>query len=717
MRREREAMQAEVFRAFLSCDETLNPSQAKELIAGIGTADVVKDKKRNYYNIPCAFDIETSSFYDHGSKAATMYIWMLGINGKVMLGRTWSEWCNVMHQISNSLGLSPALRLPIYVHNLAYEFQFIRKLCEWEDVFSLDVRKPIRALTTEGVEYRCSLQLSGYSLAKLGDELRDYNVHKMVGDLDYELLRGNTTPLNDRELGYCVNDVKVVMAYIAERMSEDGDISKIPMTKTGYVRRYCRNSCFGGRSNYKRYEYTQLMQQLTIEPAEYVQLKRAFQGGFTHANPFHSGKTVEDVTSYDFTSSYPAVIVSERFPMSKGERHTITSREDFNICVKDYCCMFDVEVFGLEPALWYENPLSISRCWDIHTVVSNNGRVVSAEHLKTTMTEQDWIVFKKFYRWDKILVGNMVRYRKGYLPTDLIKAVLKLYKDKTELKGVGGMELEYMRSKQMLNSSYGMMVTDIVRPEITYSSDWDDVELPDLKQALEDYNTNHNRFLFYPWGVWVTAYARRNLFTGVYEFGDDYIYSDTDSIKVINTSDHMDYIERYNQLMREQLYRAMDYHGIDRCAVEPLTKDGIPKLMGVWDFDGAYEQFKTLGAKRYLVRYSDDERTRAKDRGKLSLTVSGVNKSRAVPYLCAQQRDPFENFNNSLYIPADFTGKMTHTYIDEPINGKFTDYTGKEQHYSELTAVHLEKVDYSMDMSREYADYLAGIQYMGLDHV
>ena len=717
MRREREAMQAEVFRAFLSCDETLNPSQAKELIAGIGPTDIVKNKKCSYYNIPCAFDIETSSFYDHGNKAATMYIWMLGVNGKVMIGRSWSDWCNVMHQISNSLGLSPALRLPIYIHNLAYEFQFIRRLCDWDDVFSLDVRKPIRALTTEGIEYRCSLQLSGYSLAKLGDELRDYNVHKMVGDLDYELLRGNTTPLNDRELCYCINDVKVVMAYIAERMSEDGDISKIPMTKTGYVRRYCRNSCFGGRSNYKRYEYTQLMQQLTIEPAEYVQLKRAFQGGFTHANPFHSGKTVEDVTSYDFTSSYPAVIVSERFPMSKGERHTITSREDFNICVKDYCCMFDVEVFGLEPALWYENPLSISRCWDIHTVVSNNGRVVSAEHLKTTMTEQDWIVFKKFYRWDKILVGNMVRYRKGYLPTDLIKAVLKLYKDKTELKGVGGMELEYMRSKQMLNSSYGMMVTDIVRPEITYSSDWDDVELPDLKQALEDYNTNHNRFLFYPWGVWVTAYARRNLFTGVYEFGDDYIYSDTDSIKVINTSDHMDYIERYNQLMREQLYRAMDYHGIDRCAVEPLTKDGIPKLMGVWDFDGAYEQFKTLGAKRYLVRYSDDERTRAKDRGKLSLTVSGVNKSRAVPYLCAQQRDPFENFNNSLYIPAEFTGKMTHTYIDEPINGKFTDYTGKEQHYSELTAVHLEKVDYSMDMSREYADYLAGIQYMGLDHV
>lgn len=710
-------MQAEVFRAFLSCDETLSPSQATELIAGIGPTDIVKDKKRSYYDIPCAFDVETSSFYDHCEKAATMYIWMLGINGRVMIGRTWDEWVEVMRQITKGLGLSPELRLPIYVHNLAYEFQFIRKLCEWENVFSLDLRKPVRALTTDGIEYRCSLQLSGYSLAKLGDELRDYDVHKMVGDLDYELLRGSTTPLTNRELGYCINDVKVVMAYIAESMSEDGDISKVPMTKTGYVRRFCRDSCFGGRSNYKRYSYIQFMERLTIEPAEYVQLKRAFQGGFTHANPFYSGKTVEDVVSYDFTSSYPAVIVSERFPMSKGERHTITSHEDFQQSIKNYCCMFDVEVFGLEPALWFENPLSISRCWDTHNVVSNNGRVVSADHLKTTMTEQDWIVLKKFYRWDRILIGNMVRYRKDYLPRDLVKAVLKLYKDKTELKGIEGMELEYIRSKQMLNSCYGMMVTDIVRPEITYSDDWDDVELPDLTKALEDYNTNRNRFLFYPWGVWVTAYARRNLFSGICEFGDDYVYSDTDSIKVLNVENHRDYIEHYNELMREQLYRAMDYHGIERGAVEPRTKDGVSKLMGVWDFDGAYMQFKTLGAKRYMVRYTTDERTKPKDQGKLSLTVSGVNKTRAVPYLCAQQLDPFESFNSSLYIPADFTGKMTHTYIDEPTEGTFKDYTGKEQHYSELTAVHLEKVDYSMDMSREYADYLAGIQYMGLDHV
>ena len=99
----------------------------------------------------------------------------------------------------------------------------------------------------------------------------------------------------------------------------------------------------------------------------------------------------------------------------------------------------------------------------------------------------------------------------------------------------------------MLNSCYGMAVTDIVRPEIIYTDDWQDPLLPNLEKSIEDYNKSRSRFLFYPWGVWVTAYARRNLFTGICEFGSDYIYSDTDSIKVINISAHMDYINSYNK--------------------------------------------------------------------------------------------------------------------------------------------------------------------------
>ena len=112
---------------------------------------------------------------------------------------------------------------------------------------------------------------------------------------------------------------------------------------------------------------------------------------------------------------------------------------------------------------------------------------------------------------------------------------------------------------------------------------------------IAKYNKSSSRFLFYPWGVAICAYARRNLFTGILEFKEDYIYADTDSIKVQNIENHMDYIKRYNDDCIKKLYMAMDYHELPYDLIEPKTIKGESKPLGVWDFDGHYKRFKTLG--------------------------------------------------------------------------------------------------------------------------
>ena len=199
---------------------------------------VTNNKKVSYYNIPVSFDIETTSFLrttgnGEKEKACIMYEWSFGINGLVIIGRTWEEFFTMLGVIIEKLELNENNRLCIYVHNLAYEFQFIKNWLEWSNVFALDKHKPIYAVTNTGVEFRCSYLLSGYSLAKVGENLIKYKVSKMVGDLDYKLMRNSKTPLTDKELKYCINDVKVVMAYIQECIEESGDISRIPYTKTG----------------------------------------------------------------------------------------------------------------------------------------------------------------------------------------------------------------------------------------------------------------------------------------------------------------------------------------------------------------------------------------------------------------------------------------------------------------------------------------------------
>lgn len=675
-----------------------------------------KTKGVKYYEVSCAFDIETSSFYEDGEKRACMYVWQFGIDGHVFIGRTWKQFRSFINTLCDVLNLGDDLMLCVYVHNLAYEFQFMREWFEWEKVFAIRSRTPVYAVMSCGIEFRCSYLLSGYSLAKLSDQLLRYPVQKKVGDLDYSLIRNSKTPLTEKELGYCVNDVLVVMSYIQEKIETEGSILKIPLTKTGYVRRYCRESCFIDRvkkSKVKRWRYNNLMQSLTIEPDEYQSLKMAFMGGFTHAGAFYSGCEVDDVTSYDFTSSYPYVLISEQFPMSKGERITIQSYDDFVYNITNYACMFDAEFYDIDESFIYEHYISLSRCYMHEGVTVDNGRVVCAKYIRMTITEQDYLIIRKTYKWSKCTIRNFYRYHKGYLPTDLIKTVLKLYADKTQLKGVAGKESEYLNSKEMLNSCYGMMVTDIVRPINEYSMhEWLPERMPDIETELNKYNSGYSRFTFYPWGIWCTAYARRNLWTGILEFGEDYVYSDTDSIKAVNIEKHMDYIKTYNRNAKRKLELACRHHHISILETEPKTIKGVMKPLGVWDFDGSYKRFKTLGAKRYMVQEADTEQ--------INITVSGLNKRVTVPYICTgwsydlnthdENNSPFEVFANGMYVPAEYTGKNTHTYIDDPVRGTVTDYLGNTARYYEKTCVHMEGADYSLSISQDYIEFILGLE-------
>ena len=682
-------------------------------------------KRKGFWNIPNAFDIETSSFFQllenntEPQKVAIMYVWTASIGGFVIMGRTWYEFSLFIENLVRGFKTDSEHRLIIYVHNLAFDFSFFRKWLEWKNVFSLDNRKPIYAVTVDGIEFRCSYLLSGYKLSKVAEHLHNADIKKLVGDLDYSLLRHSKTVLSDMEKQYCVNDVQIVTAYINECIEEEGTLQNIPLTKTGYVRRYARNMCFypDGKpceDSIQELEYKNLIHKLNLSVDEYYQLKRGFQGGFTHANPFYVSKIMESVASFDFASSYPGVIVAEKFPMSSSELLDNVDKDIFIHSINNYCCLFELELTGVCSRVFYDNYISRYRCRELIHPQVNNGRVVKADHLKITVTEQDYFIIERFYKWEKMSVGNFRRYKRGYLPTNLIKAVLKLYKDKTVLKGVKGAEVEYMRSKEMINSVYGMMVTDIVREEITYidnmwenepGRDGEEKKEFDSAREVTKYNRNQKRFLFYPWGVWVTAYARRNLFTAINEFGVDYIYSDTDSVKVLNYESHMDYINLYNFNQRMKLIKAMKYHKLPLDSIEPKTQTGKSKMLGAWEFEGVYTRFKTLGAKRYMTEID----------GEVSITVSGLNKKVATPYIIDKSNNnPFDFFDNNMEIPGEYTGKQTHTYIDTPRGGKVTDYTGRPGAYYERSGVHLCESPHKLTLANEFADYLAFIR--GLDY-
>lgn len=407
--------------------------------------------------------------------------------------------------------------------------------------------------------------------------------------------------------------------------------------------------------------------------------------------------------------------------MGKGEFVTITSKSHFRDCIANYCCVFEVEFFGIESRVEFENYISSSRCDILENAFKLNGRVVKADRLFTTITDVDWGIITKMYRWKKVRIHRFIRYRKGYLPTDFIRAILKLYADKTTLKGVTGKETEYLFAKELLNSCYGMCVTSAVMDSHPYTDHWlSKEEQPevDVAEELRKYNTNRNRFLFFPWGIFCTAYARRNLFLGILECGEDYCYSDTDSIKIKNAEQHMVFINHYNEMIIKRLETAMDYHGLPHDMIRPKTVKGIEKPLGVWDFDGNYSRFKPLRAKSYMVEYSDDPRNAEKS-GTISITVSGINKYYAIPQLfrglsCSVtdhglNYDPFVMFDDGMSVEPEYTGKMTHTYIDNERTGTVVDYMGVESEYLELSGIHLEKTGYDLNLDGDFVGFVLSL--------
>lgn len=648
--------------------------------------------KIKYLNVPISFDTETTSFIDSkGEKAAIVYVWMLGICGLVIVGRTMDEWIYTYNRLCENFRTCGNKRvIIIYVHNLEFDFQFIRKYHNFETVFAMGKYEPLYARTIEGIEFRCSYKLSGYRLETIANNLKFHTIKKLVGDLDYRQLRHTKTILSHEELMYCINDAKIVCAYIDEMIERETDISTLPLTKTGYVRRYCRNYCF------KYNDYIAIIRSLKLTYDEFNLCKNAFMGGYTHANSNYVDieKPLENVTSLDIISSYPAVLFMEQFPMSSPKHIPITCISQLEEMCKKYCCVFSITLHDVKPRYWYDFYISSSKC-EIHGKRNiANGRVVSCEQLTTTITNVDYRIISYMYKYDldNIFISDFIYFQRDYLPTPFVTAMLELYQKKTELKGVEGREVEYMVMKENQNSFYGMTVTSPIRPTYAYDGEWHEGVEPDIETAIENYNSGFNRFLYYPWGIFCTAYARYNIWQAIIECGYDHIYTDTDSEKCLHFERHKEFFDTYNENVKRKLQLACKTHGIPIEKCMPKTIEGKVKVLGAFENEGTYTRFKTQGAKRYIYELD----------GEIYLTVAGLNPDLGVEYLKKGKGDIFERFTDGLRVPSKYSGRLIHSYIDEERYGTMTDLHGVTCEYAQMSSVHLEPAIYTMGISGEF---------------
>lgn len=564
-------------------------------------------KKVNYANVVTAFDIETSKIETPQGPQAFMYIWQWQIGlDMTVVGRTWEDFLQCVEKLKGALPSNTTL--VVYVHNLSYEFQFLRNVYDFktEDVFALTSRKVLKCTMFDGLlEFRCSYIHSNMSLAVYTAKMGAYH-SKKVGDLDYNVVRYPYTPLTSTEIGYCVNDVRGLAEALIIEMEHDGDnLYTIPLTSTGYVRRDTKAAV--------RQERREIAKQIAPDMEVYTMLREAFRGGNCHANRFYADKILENVSSADRSSSYPDVLCNCKFPITRFEREPEQGFEALNTLMLKCgrALLFRVALYNVRLREWWWGCpyLAKDKCKRVEGGKIDNGRILEAEYIETTVTDVDWKIILEEYDFDDVGIYDLYSARYGYLPRPIIQTNIKYYRLKTELKNVDGQELLYLKSKNKLNSIYGMMAQNPVKEDVLFIDGAFVVDPEaDKEQLLRE--SNKRAFLAYQWGVWCTAWARYRLEEGIRLAGDAFVYADTDSVKYIG---NVSFVAYNRQRIR------------DSKAAGAFAKDpkGNIHYMGVYEQEPGYDRFVTLGAKKYCVE----------QHGKVHCTVSGVSKRDGGPEL------------------------------------------------------------------------------------
>lgn len=649
-----------------------------------------------YNDLIIAADTETSKKkkndveYDkHGKKHIIAYpnhviLWTISIrvygsNIVTLFGRKPSDMIKCISRIHRNL---PGEKTILYFHNYPFDYTYLRLFMfkKWgfpEKCLNIKPHYPLFTYFDNGIMIKDSLALSQRSLDKWCSDL-NVNHKKLVGQFNYNLLRNQNDNIPENELQYAEFDTVGLCECIEKTMEAlNKKIYSIPYTATGIVRERVRKE--GKKHN--GYE-TFLRRCLTYE--QYKKMLRVYHGGYTHANRHKIGRVIRPgagrtVKCFDFASSYPFVLLSERYPVEKFKP---TKDRDVDFILKyseEYAYIFKIVIvnYQIKDDYIVTPPISLSKCDKIINPVCDNGRVLSAAYLELYINDVDLFYIKELSKWDYAKCIEVEYSHKGYLPRWFTDLVYKLFEDKTRLKSTADTDpVSYSLAKAALNSLYGLCCMRSIRNIISEAYDTGEyIETEnDNAEAYDKYMKSHNNVLNYQTGVYCTSYAQRNLFDLCLGCIDNpfenWIYSDTDSGYSDNWN--LKKIAKYNELCKQKLKR--NGYG-------PVIHEGREYWLGVAEHESGkdeYTEFCVLGAKRYCGRQLKD--------GALHITVAGVPKKAA-----ASLSDNIENFKKGFIFDGETSGKKTHAYIY--VDDIYIDENGNETGDS----VDLYECDYELD--------------------
>lgn len=641
-------------------------------------------------------DTETSHNHDTDNPIGWIESLCYEFNDEIVILRKPSEFINCLKQIKKYYKLTKKKQMVIFVHNLAYDMQYLK---DWLIMaFGSDYKiiatsnHKFITFTIDSFIFKCSYKLSNKSLAKFCKDMNTEHQKIKVESGFYDAVTYQDDTLTKLQLKYQYTDVIALKEAVLEQMRIYNDtLATIPLTATGYIRRELRREY---KKSFSKNRRDFLSRQLDIDL--YKLNREAFAGGYTHGNRFMKNQTIEPpagctIRHRDFVSHYPSILRCMTMPVGKWI-YLMNARDDKTIpelleYTDEYHLLINIRIENMTIRKGITMPYAQYSKFYLGSeagtrFICDNGRVLVMDGKSDIVcTDLDIRILRQQYTFSYDIL-SVYASRKGKLPQFILDTTDTFFHGKSEYKavvedlkhaGFGDFDSQVleantnlMKSKNGLNSLYGCTSTDPVQSDMKMSAidgKWSTVPKTDkyIRKKLKEYYKSNNNTLSYSFGVFCTSWARYLLFMFLNAIGyDNAIYCDTDSCFYISTPENEAKIAELNNKLRADAETNGWY----------ITNSKGKKVYYSYfaDEDENITKFRFLHSKCYCY---------IEDNGREHLTVAGVTAlSRDGKTNRMQELGNINNLQKGFIFKA--CGGVASKYIEgkpriENINGHLTE--------------------------------------------
>lgn len=593
-----------------------------------------------YYNEIMVLDTETSHTRDNS------VCWVCSIQvlflGNYYLFRKPSEFIEFLQNLTSEYELTPNKQIVCYIHNASYDMEYLRPWLykyigkaegeEMTELFTGSHKMLYECF--QGFEFRCSYRLSGKSLEQWGEDL-NVEHKKKSGTYDYDKIIYQDSILTETEQEYMKYDVLSLYECLQKQFElYDDNITTVPYTKTGYVRRDIkkRYKCNGiGNKKLKKKLSAKNREKFrkrkpTVEV--YKTMNELKNGAITHGNRFYRNKKIvvpqgKKGFHIDLCSAYPSVICAYRFPCSEWVQKPIHKIETILKMTNDFAFMVKIRFKDVKLKQGVTLPF-------MQTYKAYNGRCEGWRHLddngRILMTEgqhvmvvSDLMLAIIYEQYDfEYCIEEVYASYKDYLPNYIVDTTKKYFYDKTKFKKIlKQYEKEYgenhektiqanvelIQSKSLINAVFGCLYEDICKDSFSldtmlfeFIKDNKHKSDEEIQAQIDKHYKSHMKWSEMQFGWYTTELVKKQIYDAVKIIGyDNFIYSDTDSIYFLGESEKI-----INDINIELRKIADDTNAY-------IEYEGNREYLNYFDFEQNFKEFKFLHSKCYAYTTEHDE--------------------------------------------------------------------------------------------------------------